>query len=143
MYLQTSDLYTVIYQSIIDEISQGDATIPTRAISAAIAEASGYLSHYDLVALFGTDSTDPTYPDDWLLCLVKDLAAWYIIKLANPNIDYTHIRTCYNDAIDTLAKIQKGDITPQSWPLYVPPTSRDEPGTPVAWNSGPRRHNHF
>ena len=147
MYLQTSDLYTVIYQEIIDEITRTDTTIPTTAISMAIDEAKGYLSEYDLLQLFGDDTAsppvDPTVTNAWLQNLVKDIAAWQLIKLANPNVSYEHIRRCYEDAIDTLKRIKTRVITPQGWPLYVPPPGAQPPGSPIIWSSGPRRHNHF
>jgi phage gp36-like protein len=114
-YLVKADLYNVIYQEIIDEITRGNDALVTTAIANAVSEAKTYLSRWDLLALFGAGATAPTITDEWLKCLVKDIAAWQLIKLSNPNIDYAHIRTCYEDAIKTLEKLQAGKMQPDGW----------------------------
>jgi hypothetical protein len=133
-YLVTSDLYTVIYENIITEITRNDDTIVPVAIEGAISEARGYLSRYDTVQLFGDSETAPTVADAWLKNMVKDIAAWQVIKLANPDINYQHIRSCYEDAIATLTKVSSGKLLP-NWPLYVPPTTTPDPGAAVQWSS--------
>jgi hypothetical protein len=143
MFLEKDDLYTVIYQQILDEITRADDTVATRGISAAIDEVKAYLSRYDLDALFGTDEEEPTFPSEFLKSLVKDVAAWQVIKLSNPNIDYAHIYKCYEDATDRLTKIQKGLMNPQGWPLYVPPSTDPVPGNAIGWGSNPKRDHHF
>ena len=47
-YIVKADLYTVIYQAILDEITRTDDTIITRAINAGIKEVKSYLSRWDL-----------------------------------------------------------------------------------------------
>jgi len=143
LLVQPSDLNTAIYQDVLDEITRADATLITRAIVAAIQEAKMYLSRYDLLQLFGTDTTDPTVIDGYLKYLVVDLAAWQIIKLASPNIDYNHLRVCYEDAVASLKMIQSGKANPEDWP-YADTTGETAPqGDSVAYSSNPKRCNYF
>ena len=115
-------LVTNLYQEILDEISRNDSTILTRAIDNGISETKIYLGRYDQVQLFGDPPANggldisATFTDPYLTSLVKDVICWHVIKLANPNVNYEHIRTCYEDAIKTLTAIQKGMNNP-NWPL--------------------------
>lgn len=155
-YLNKSDLQTHIYGENIDTITRCEDTVVTRAISAGIAEAKSYLSRYNVAYLFwdGITVPDPV-PSWWYIGIkpitdenlknkVKDLAAWHLVKLANPNINLELFRTAYEDAIDWFKLVQSGKATPQDWPRQV-----DDPDTPYAeggsiqWTSNPKRSNHF
>jgi len=143
LLVQPADMATVIYQEIIDEITRNDYTILSRAIASAIAEAKMYLSRYDLIQLFGSDTIDPTLPDEYLKSLVKDLAAWHVIKLSNANLDYNHIRSCYEDAVSTLKMIQRGQSNPEGWP-YKETTGQTAPnGDSVEYSSNCKRNNYL
>lgn len=142
-YLVKADLYTVIYQAIIEEITRTDDTIITRAIDAGIKEVKSYLSRWDLTALFGAGATAPTVTDEWLKALTKDVVAWNIVKLANPNINYEHLRNCYMDAIKTLEKLQKGMMQPDGWP-YKDTTGQTAPdGDRITYSSNTKKSTHF
>lgn len=134
-FLVKADLSTHLYAEVLEEISRGDDTIIARAISAAVSEVKSYLSRFDLVKLFGDDSTDPVtakeVSSEHLMNIVKDVACWHIIKLANPNIDMTLFRTLYDDAIKFLEKVMKGQADPEGWP-YRP----DDATTPANENFG-------
>jgi hypothetical protein len=121
--------------------------IVTTGISSAIDEAKGYLNRFDLVAIFGTADDDPTVAApqlEHLKSVVKELACWKLIKLANPNVDLKLFRTGYEDAIAWLTKVQKGQVDPEGWP-YKP----DDPATPgnensgIQWSSNKKRTQHF
>ncbi|ULT44120.1 hypothetical protein KRR40_12590 [Niabella defluvii] len=79
-----------------------------------------------------------------LLNKVKDLAAWHLIRLSNPNIHIDLFRQSYEDAIDWFKQVQKGQASPYGWPPRV-----DDPGTPyieggpIQWHSNPKRNNYF
>lgn len=144
-YLTLNDLVTHIYAEIINQIIRNDETIADRAITAAIGEVKCYLTKFDLVAIFGTDTdaAAPTFTDEYLKSLVKDVACWHILKLSNPNIDMAVFRTAYEDAIKFLINIQKGLVDPP----YPPNPSliddgKDESGG-VSWESNWKRHNHY
>lgn len=143
-FLTKDNLTTHIYPEILDEITRGDDTKATTAISNAITEVKAYLGKYDLLKLFGSETAEPTVTDEWLKDLVKDVACWRLIKLANPNIDVAMLRTGYEDTIKTLDKIQKGLIDPEGWP-YKPinPQTNFPEGSSVAYSSNTKRRNHF
>lgn len=117
--------------------------IMDKAIKEGIGQAKSYLNRYDIVAIFGNDENEPSFQDDWLDSLVKDLICWKLIKLCNPNINLELFRTAYEDAVKELDKVQKG-ITDPTWPLRV-----DDDGTPldesghIYWNSNIKRNNHY
>jgi hypothetical protein len=136
------DLGTHIYAEIIDEITRSDASITTLAIDTAIAEAKLYLGRYDLAQLFGTDKDDSSVSDELLKCLVKDIACWHLLRLANPGTDQASYRQAYTDAIATLKCIMTGQAQPP-WP-YASATSEDIPdGNTISWSSNPRRNNAY
>lgn len=133
-FLVKADLETHLYPEIMNEITRDDDTIITRGLNAGIAEVKSYLSRYDLLALFGTSSVDPTVDAqylDHLKQVTKDVAAWHIIKLSNPNVDLKLFRTGYEDAIAWLKLVQKGQADPEGWPYKA-----DDPNTPVDESSG-------
>lgn len=118
--------------------------IVTTTIASAIAEAKGYLSRFDLLALFGDADTEPTVEDEHLKSIVKSLACWKLITLANPNVDLKLFRTMYEDAIKWLQQVQKGQADPEGWPYKA-----DDPETPgnensgIQWSSNTKRKQHF
>jgi phage gp36-like protein len=129
----------------------GTAYVPTtdpglivsQLIEAAIGEARSYLSRFDLLKLFGNESTAPVFTSEHLKNIVKDIACWYLVRLANPNINIELLRTNYQDAIAFLEKVMKGQADP-GWP-YKP----DNPDTPgdessgVQWSSNPKRRQYL
>ena len=140
-----ADLKTVIYAAIIEEITREDETIVTEAIASAIEEVKSFIGRFNLIALFGDEATDTpaTVSDVFLTRLVKDVAAWQLIKLANPNMNYDHIKTCYEDAIGTLKRIQSVKQTPAKWPLIDPSEIQIVQGNPVSYNSITKRRNNW
>lgn len=143
--VQQADLATHIYAEILEEITRSDNNLIERSITEAIATAKSYLSRYDLTALFGSqaDGTSATYTDDYLIRIIKDLTCWYIIRLANPNLNREQYRQVYEDTIKTLEQIQKGIITPQGWPFYVPESTTPQPGNAISWKGNTKRNTHL
>jgi hypothetical protein len=121
MLLKT-DFNTHIYPELIEAIEREDETKLTTAIKSAIIQAKGYLSRFDLQVLFGAQGEDR---DAWLLMLLKDLAAWNFIVIANPNlsIDFHELR--FDKAIKELEKLQAGKIVPVGWPPAGSPEGAD------------------
>lgn len=151
--LTKEELYTHIYQENIDTITRDQDSIVEKAIQAGIAEAQAYLARFNIALLLPTVS-----PADWptwsapagffndlnLLNKVKDLAAWHLIKLANPNIHLDLFRQSYEDAIEWFKQVQKGQASPYGWPARVddPDTPYIE-GGPIQWASNPKRSNYY
>ena len=141
--ITSADLATNIYPEIINEITRTDTTITDRAIATAIQEAKMYLARYDLVQLFGTDSTPPTVSDEYLKSLVKDIACWHLLRLSNAGIDYAAYRTAYQDAISALKNIMIGQAQPQGWPYLDTTAESAPPGDAINWTSNPKRNNYY
>lgn len=137
-----ADLGTNLYPEIIDEITRADSAVTNAAIAAAEQEAKMYLGRYDLPALFGTGTEAPVVPDPYLQSLVKDLACWHLLRLANPGADYAAFRTAYQDALATLKEIRNGAANPQGWP-YATTVSDSPDGDAINWYSNERRQNHY
>ena len=144
-FLIKQDLFTHIYPELLDEIIRTDDTIIERSISAAIAETKSYLSRYDLDALFGTNNTNKTINSEHLNNIVKDIACWSIIRLANPNIDLKLFRTAYEDSIRFLTLVQKGQADPDGWTYKPddPNTTDNNENNSIKWSSNKKRTQHF
>lgn len=141
--ITSSDLATNIYPEIITEITRSDATIADRAVAAAIQEAKMYLGRYNLLQLFGTDTTAPSVSDEYLKSLVKDLACWHLLRLSNAGIDYTAFRTAYLDAVTALKNIMAGQANPDGWPYLDASAETAPPGDSISWSSNPKRNNYY
>lgn len=158
-YLSKDDLITHVYPEIIDVITRSDDGVVNKCISAGIAEAKAYLNRFDQLGLFGTDSADPTYRNEYLDTLVKDIICWHLIKLSNPNINIEIFRAAYTDSLKALEKIMRGIIDP-GWPLRTDTetsTGQWPGGSPggeginngidlsgnIAWNSNRKRESHW
>lgn len=113
-----ANLSTHVYGNIINEIAEDNNDTVVDAIAMAIDEAKMYLTRYDIVAMFGdpTGGTSATFtPDAMLLNIVKTIAVWNLMNLANPNLDYDAWKNRYEQMIRTLKDIQKGTADPR-WP---------------------------
>lgn len=133
--LTVAQMKTHIYTGVQNLISQGDNSIIQDAINAAMAEAKGYCSRYDLAALFDNTTT----PDPILQMHVKNMAKWHFMSLGNAAIDYDDAKTRYDQAIAWLKGIQKSDNVQPAWPLAQP----EEIGTYFHVKSEPKRKNHY
>jgi len=138
-----ADLGTHLYADVLSEITRADDTIVSKAIDTAIQEAKMYLARYDLLQLFGDDTTPATIQDEYLKSLLKDIACWHIIRLANANVDYNAFRTAYQDAIAVLKSIMCGDANPAGWPYRDTSADSFPDGDDVGWSSNPKRENYF
>jgi hypothetical protein len=141
--IEQADLNTNIYPEIITEITRGDNTIVDKAIDNAIEETKSFLNRYDLNQLFGDGSTSPSFTSAMLQNIVKDVAVWWLVKLANPNINYEHAKVCYEDAIASLKMIQSGRMVPPGWPLMDYSNATTTPGDAIVYTSNPKRCTRF
>lgn len=142
-YLTISELKTHLYQEIIEEIIRDDASIADEAIAAAIDMAKAYLSKYDLVKLFGSESAEPEVTSPALKRIIKDLACWYVLTLGNANIQMELFKELSDNALKWLRDIQKGLSNPD-WP-YRDTSVMDKPapGDAIEFSSNPKRNNHW
>lgn len=127
-----------MYTGVSDEISRGDATLLDSAISAAIEEASGYLTAYDQAAIFAAvgNARNPI-----LLLYVKDIAVWHYIQLCNPAIDLELRQDRYDRALKWLEKVQSGKTNPN---LPYPAVADDATANNyIKTGSNLKRNNYF
>lgn len=142
-YLTKDDITTHLYPEVRDEITRGNDALITNAINSGTSMAKSYLNRYDILAMFGDANTAPTYQDDMLDNLVKDIVCWQLIRLANPNINLELFRSSYEDAIKFFERVQQGKVDPV-WPLRPddPNTLPDEAGL-VQYISNTKRGNYY
>jgi len=129
-FLTPSDLNTHIYDEVVEAISEGDTSILQAAIDAAVAEATLYMSRFDIDGVFALVPKDPI-----LLLWMKDIAKWHFIPLANPNVDLEIAEKRYNMAIKSLQKIQDSKAVPKGWPLIAAPNDEQSQQTHVRSNT--------
>ena len=140
-YLTQAELKTHMREEIVDKITRNDDTIVETAIAAGIAEAKSYLGKYNTTALLGDT---PTVTDVNLKMKVKDLACWHLVKLCNPNISVAMFRTAYEDAIEWLINIMKGQSDPEGWTYKTDDADTDRTeGQGFSYNSNTKRTNHW
>lgn len=135
-----AELKSNFYPEILDEITRRDPSIAEGCIQSAEAESKSYLSKYDLATLFG--GTLPDSVTGHLKTIIKDIASWHLVRLANPNIDLKLFRTNYEDAIKWLKSIQSGQTDPQGWPYPAAPGDA-EGSQSVQWSSNGKRNQFF
>ncbi|MDR0814769.1 MAG: DUF1320 domain-containing protein [Bacteroidales bacterium] len=138
---------TSLYPEIINKITRNNQESAEMQILAAESYVRSYMSKYDLKAIFGTADTEPTFTGadvNLIKKMVKIIASYYLVRLANPNVNIELYRADYEDALLWLKDLQSGAVNPTL------PYMEDDPNTPeieggsdVAWNSNPQRKNFF
>ena len=137
-YLTKDELGSNLYPEIIDEISRMDDTKVSTAITAAISEASSYLSAFDVTAIFNATGDDR---NAIVLLYVKDIAIWHYIQLANANIEIDLRMERYKFAIKYFEKVQSGKSVPNL--PYVSVEAPAQAENFIKWGSNTKRHNYF
>jgi len=135
-FLTPEELNTHIYDDVRDAISESNNAKVEAAINAAIAETQGYMSRYDITAIFGMADAAR---DPILLMYLKDIAVWHFLVLANPGVALEVRENRYKSAIGWLTKVQGGKVVPMGWPLEEPAESQSY----FQYGSNPRRSSHF
>lgn len=147
--ITADDIYRRVRREIVDEVTryEGDPEAENPAVTAginsAIKEVKMYLSRFDLVKLFGTDSIAAIVDDPFLKDLCIDIAVYRIMCVASSGLDYEIAMSRYKASINTLKSIQTGACMPEGWP-YLDTTGETAPnGDSISWSSNPKRINHF
>lgn len=138
-YLTSAEINTHLYGGVVTEINRGDATILQAAIDAAIAEASGYLTAYDLVAIFAAVGA---LRNPILLLYIKDITVWHYIQLANPAVEMELRLKRYERAIEFLQGIQSGKVNP-ALPYPAAPPEPGERESYIKYGGIDLRNNNF
>lgn len=129
MIIEPAELNTELYPEIVQIITRSDESEVKSHIQAAQDFAKAYLFKYDLDALFGTESQPPSVGDEFLKKAIKIIAAYFLVRKANPNISLELFRQDWELIIGDehtpgwLTNIKNGTINP-NWPL-----KKDDPST--------------
>ncbi|MDY0104407.1 MAG: DUF1320 family protein [Lentimicrobium sp.] len=130
---------TSLYPEIITKITRGNEESAVLQIMAAESLVKSYMSKFNIDAIFGTETVEPTHPDEHIKKLVKIIASYYLVRRSNPGVDIELFRADYEDAIDWLKDLQAGRANPNLPAL----DSEEKLETGVSWSSNKKRTNHF
>lgn len=138
-YLTKAELKTHAKSVEIDTIIDGDETIALACIDIAVEFAtSKLLKQYDTAVIFAKVGAAR---NPLLLKIVKDIALWELIGLANPSIDYNDKKFRYEQAVDWLDAVYKG--MPTTLEKIAVAEGEDEKPSSFSYHSNPKRQNHF
>jgi phage gp36-like protein len=136
---------TSLYSEIIQQITRGDQEAAELQILAAESLVRSYMSRYDNDSIFGTTNSEPTYTGadvELIKKVVKIISSYYLVRMANPNVDIELFRADYEDALTWLKDLQAGNVNPD---LPYKPESPDGDNVTggVWWGSLPKQTNFF
>jgi malic enzyme len=113
MIVSTDDLKkTELYPEIISQIIRNDSETAELQIQAAEDIVATYLFKYDLNAILGTSEEPPTFDSPMVKKMVKIIATWFLLKMANPNVDIELWKEEYDQVIKMLEEIRDGKMVP-------------------------------
>lgn len=137
MFLTADDLNLNILPEELEEITRGDDTLVTTALSAAVAEMRTYLyDSYDVDAIFAKTGTERH------LLLVQfgtDMAIYYIVGRSQAGQIMDDRKARYDRALQWLIAARKSDIYNDLPRRPTPPAGSGV----VAYGSNPKRKNYY
>lgn len=145
MIVSTDDLKkTELYPEIVSQIIRNDSETAELQIQAAEDIVATYLFKYDLNAILGTSEEPPTFDSPMVKKMVKIIATWFLLKMANPNVDIELWKEEYDQVIKMLEEIRDGKMVPRlPYALDNEETPEDESGSDVYFSSNIKRIQHF
>jgi phage gp36-like protein len=136
-FITTVDLLTSIYPEQLEAITRQDDATPQFGIEAAIEEMKGYLvPKYDVTKMLAKTGTSRS---KILVAMVRDMAVFHIISLANPGIDYESKKKRYERAVEYFKQVQKGTVNPPDFIL----AAADEENNEILMSSNTKRTQHY
>lgn len=138
-FLTPAELISHLYNEVVNEIGRNDTAIAQGAIDAATEEARGYLTAYDITAIFSATGSNR---NPILLLYIKDIAVWHFIQLSNPNVEMELRLERYEKAVKWLEKVQAGKTNP-SLPLPAAPGDGSDANNFLKWGSNTQRKNYY
>ncbi|WP_395762442.1 hypothetical protein [Elizabethkingia anophelis] len=133
-FITPDELRTHAYDEEIKAIIREDETIALASIDMAIEFAeSKLMKDYDTVEIFAKRGDDRS---TLLVKIIKDIAIWELIGLANPSIDYDDKKLRYEDAKGWLTAVYKG------MPTSLPRKETKEASS-FKYTSNPKRENYY
>lgn len=145
------DLKNSIYNYQTDQITQSDDSIVQQALLCAEQEVRSYLEfnhkkeyldgrlHYNTQLIFSARGANR---NPLILGLVLTLAKWYIVEIANVDILYEKAKERYDQAVQYLKQLSKGEVTLAGLPTIEPKNSADKTAG-FRFGSNPKFNHHL
>ncbi len=135
---------TSLYPEIINKITRNDNSAAELQILAAEEYAKSFLFKYDLNAIFGTETEPPTHKSELIKRIVKTIASYYLVRMANPNVQIELFRADFED-VKTLLEDMRDGKNNSGLPYATDNTTtpEDEGNSDIHFSSNPKRTNHF
>ncbi len=138
MFIDIQELKTHLYEYQVDQITEGDDSIVSDAISLATDTVKSYIgARYDVGAIFSKSGRERS---PLIVGHVKNIAAWQIVQLANVDAIYDRYEKAYDRTIDFLTKVAQGLLTPDL--PYIETPDGTPPGT-LQISSNPKFTHNF
>jgi phage gp36-like protein len=129
MFIEIEELKSVMYNYQLTQIVENDTDIVVMAISAAMEEIRSYLSvRFDCDAIFAATGTDR---NALIVEMMKNIAAWHVVRLSNVDIIYEKLKDRYDRAINWLDRVASGLLVPS-----LPIKQDENGGTQTRFRSG-------
>lgn len=137
---------TSLYPELIQKITRNNQGSAEMQILSAESLVRSYMGKYDLDAIFGTSTADPTFTGsdvNLIKKVVKIIASYYLVRLSNPGVSIELYRADYEDAIDWLKDLQEGKTNPNLPYKEDTGSSEIDSTGDVYWASNVKRTNSF
>lgn len=135
-FIDKADFDAAIKDNILDDITEADDALITKAINASISYMKGYLSNrYDVVEIFNKTGS---LRDETILDHGVNIALYNLHRLINPRKMPAFRGELRNNAKDWLMDVNKGIVNPPNLPK---PISGDKDY--IRYGSNPKRSNHI
>lgn len=106
MYIDIEELKTHCYEAELRAIIKDDETIALASIDMAVELATTKLmKDYNVTEIFSKTGSERS---PLLVKVIKDIAIWELIGLANPSINYEDKKFRYEQAVNWLTAVYKG-----------------------------------
>lgn len=140
-YIEISELYSKVKEVELKAIIEDNEAIAATAIETAIEFAEAKLGkYYDTDAIFAKTGNNRS---KLLVDLIKDIAIWKIIGLANPSIDYEDCKFRYQEAVGWFEAVYDGmKLSKKNFPP-IPEDAEEQPAKNFSITSNPKRENRF
>jgi len=134
-FLEKADLYILILEDELEEITRGDDTIINAAISSAVSEARTHLfDSYDVDEIFGATGSSR---HALMVNLVSDIALYFIVGRSQAGQDVDDRKARYDRAIKTLTAMKKSETYSDL------PRREETEQTHIIYGSNTKRSNHY
>lgn len=135
-FIDKTDFDVAIRDNILDDITEADDSLITKAIAEAINYTKGFLNNrYDVAAIFAQTGSNR---DTTILNHCINIALYNLHRLINPRKVPTFRADHWREAKEWLADVNQGIINPPDLPKPI-----DGQKDYILWNSNPKRTTHI